>query len=208
MTAFRTTPLAACLTAVLIVAAAPAAAQPYKVIGPDGKVTYTDRPPTAGGKVTTVGGRSAPAVSDVALPLELREATTRYPATLYTTTGACEPCQGARSLLRQRGVPYAERQVVNNEDNEALMRATGGREVPVLTLGPQTLKGFSSETWLSYLDAAGYPRQSVLPPNYQYPAPAPLVERRAAEPAAAAAPEATTRAAPAAAPTPPPLIRF
>lgn len=207
MTAFRTTPLAACLTVVLLAAAAPATAQPYKVIGADGKVTYTDRPPTAGGRVSTLGARSAPTVSETPLPAELREAATRYPVTLYTTSGACEPCQGARALLRQRGVPYAERQVVSNEDNEALMRITGGREVPVVTIGPQTLKGFAADTWVSYLDAAGYPRQSVLPPGYQYPAPAPLVERRIAEPAAPA-PEPTTSASPAAAPTPPPLIRF
>ena len=146
MTAFRPTPLAASLATVLLLAAAAASAQPYKVIGADGKVTYTDRPPTAGGRVTTLGARSAPAANEVALPAELREAATRYPATLYTTSGACEPCVGARALLRQRGVPYTERQVVTNEDNEALVRLTGGREVPVLALGSQQLKGFAADT--------------------------------------------------------------
>lgn len=201
MTSFR--PLVP-LALVWLVAAGTASAQ-YKVIGPDGKVTYTDRPPATGGKVTALGARSAPLVSEVALPAELREPVSRYPVTLYTTSGACEPCTGARALLRQRGVPFAERQVISNEDNEALARISGGREVPVLAIGSQTLKGFAADTWASYLDAAGYPRESKLPLGYQNPAPAPIVERRPA--AAAATPQ---RPAPAAeeAPTPPPLIRF
>jgi glutaredoxin len=202
MTSFR--PLVP-LALVWLVAAGTVSAQPYKVIGPDGKVTYTDRPPATGGKVTALGARSAPLVSEVALPAELREPVSRYPVTLYTTSGACEPCTGARALLRQRGVPFAERQVISNEDNEALARISGGREVPVLAIGSQTLKGFAADTWASYLDAAGYPRESKLPLGYQNPAPAPIVERRPA--AAAATPQ---RPAPAAeeAPTPPPLIRF
>jgi glutaredoxin len=192
---------------VLLAAAGAATAQPYKVVGPDGKVTYTDRPPTSGGKVSALGARNAPVVSENPLPAELREPVSRYPVTLYTTSGACEPCSGARALLRQRGVPYAERQVVTAEDNDALARITGGREVPVLTIGAQSLKGFAAETWVSYLDAAGYPRESKLPPGYQYPAPAPLVERRpAAE--AAAAPQRPAAAPAEEAPSPPPLIRF
>ncbi|HEY9238447.1 MAG TPA: DUF4124 domain-containing protein, partial [Burkholderiaceae bacterium] len=42
---------------VALLAGTPAHAQ-YKVVGPDGKVTYTDRPPTAsGGRVTSIGAR-------------------------------------------------------------------------------------------------------------------------------------------------------
>ena len=153
----------------------------YKVVGPDGKVTYTDRTPSgsAGGKVTSLGARSAP-VADVALPLELRQAMTRYPVALYVTTGSCEPCEAARQLLRQRGVPYSEKQVLSAEDAEALERLSGGRDAPTLTIGSQTLRGLAPEVWGSYLDAAGYPRESRLPANYAYPAPAPVTERREA----------------------------
>jgi glutaredoxin len=192
-----------------------AASAQYKVVGPDGKITYTDRAPTqAEGKVTALGARAAPVVAEVALPQELRQATQRYPATLYVTSGACEPCDGARQLLRQRGVPYSEKQVATAEDSDALEKLTGARDAPTLTLGAQTLRGLSPEVWNSYLDAAGYPRESRLPANYQYPASAPLTERReAAKPAPA--PRQTARAeaprAPAApaAPEPTPAgIRF
>ena len=196
------------LLAVLLVA--PAHAQ-YKVIGADGKVTYTDRAPaSAEGKVTALGTRAAP-VAEVALPQELRQATSRYPVTLYVTTGACEPCDGARQLLRQRGVPFSEKQVVTAEDSEALERLTGARDAPTVTLGAQTLKGLSTEVWNSYLDAAGYPRESRLPANYQYPAATPLTERREAT-RVAPPPRQTARAepaqAPAAPPPPPGGIRF
>lgn len=86
-------------------AALPVHAQ-YKVIGPDGKVTYTDRVPGAGdGKVTAINGRGGAAATDAGLPLELRQPASRYPVTLYVTSGSCDPCDTARQMLRGRGIP-------------------------------------------------------------------------------------------------------
>ena len=187
---------------VALLAALPAQAQ-YKVVGPDGKVTYTDRaPPPSIAKVTSLGSRAiASGPTDPALPLELREPAAKYPVTLYTVTGACEPCQSARQLLRQRGIPYSEKQVQTPEDSEALERFSGGRDAPTLAIGSQMMRGLAPEVWGSYLDAAGYPRESRLPASYQYAAATPIVERRdaaAARPAATAArPDAPTAPAPA-----------
>jgi glutaredoxin len=190
-------PLVAALLAALL-GSADAWAQ-YKVVGPDGKVTYTDRaPPSVDGKVKTLNARAAAGTPEVALPTELRQVVARYPATLYVTAVACAPCDAARQLLRQRGVPYSEKVVVTSEDGDALERTTGGRDAPTLTLGGQTLRGLSSELWGSYLDAAGYPRESRLPANYRNPEPTPLTKpreapapRAAAAPAPAAEPEVT-----------------
>lgn len=166
----------------------------YKVVGPDGKVTYTDRPPAAtaapGAKVTPTRGGSS---SDVALPLEIRQAAERFPVTLYSSPD-CGPCATGRQLLRTRGVPFAERTVTTSEDTEALARLANTRDLPVLTIGGQTLSGLSAEVWNSYLDAAAYPRESRLPANYVYPAASPLVARQAA---AAPAPRAPAAPAPA-----------
>jgi len=181
--------------AVMLVAL-PAHAQ-YKVIGADGKVTYTDRPPASGkDKVTAISSRGVGGGAvDVTLPLELRQPVARYPVTLYTVTGTCGPCETARQLLRQRGIPYAEKQVQTPEDSEALERLSGARDAPTLAIGTQMMRGFAPEVWGSYLDAAGYPRDSRLPASYQYAAATPIVERReasAARPAASAAqPDAT-----------------
>ena len=194
---------------VALLAALPAHAQ-YKVIGPDGKVTYTDRPPASGrDKVTAISSRgTSSGPVDVTLPLELRQPVARYPVTLYTVTGTCTPCEAARQLLRQRGIPYAEKQVQSAEDGEALERLSGARDAPTLAIGTQMMRGLAPEVWRSYLDAAGYPRESRLPASYQYAAATPIVERReasAARPAASAPAPADT---PAPAPTNPAGIKF
>jgi len=189
------------LSLAVLFASAPLYAQ-YKVVGPDGKVTYTDRPPAqATGKVTELGGRGAVAAENAALPLELRQAAARYPVTLYASVGACDPCDSARQLLRQRGIPYSEKSVQSPEDADALERLSGGRDAPTLSIGSQTLRGLAPEVWNSYLDAAGYPRESRLPPNFAYAPATPLVTRAA--PAAARAAE-TPAERPATAPVPPP----
>ena len=194
-TALRLLPLA------VLLASAPLYAQ-YKVVGPDGKVTYTDRAPAAAsGRVTELGGRGGVAAENAALPLELRQAVSRYPVTLYATVGACEPCDGARQLLRQRGIPYSEKSVQNAEDADALERLSGGRDAPTLSIGSQTLRGLAPEVWNSYLDAAGYPRDSRLPPNFAYAPATPLVARAA--PPAARTTEAQAEQRPAATPVPP-----
>lgn len=166
----------------------------YKVVGPDGKVTYTDVPPVGTGSRITPLGANNPAPPEVSLPLELRQAVTRYPVMLYTASN-CQPCETARRVLRERGVPFGERTITSNEDIAAYTRVAGGTDLPAVTIGVQVLRGLAQEQWNSYLDAAGYPRRSQLPPNYQYSAAIPLVERkeppapRAAAPAPVVAPE-------------------
>ena len=194
------------LGATLLFAAAGAHAQ-FKVVGADGKVTYTDREPSQPeGRVTALGAKAPVQPAEPDLPFELRQVTAKYPVTLYTTSGACEPCVQARQYLKQRGVPFGERQAATNEDIEALEKLSGGREAPTLTVGSQVLRGFASDSWGQYLDAAGYPRDSRLPSSYQYRAATPIAERRDATvarngdvpvPAPAALPRATAPTAPA-----------
>lgn len=181
------------LAATLPLATTVAVAQ-YKVVGPDGKVTYTDREPTSADKrAAPTGARTPTPPPDANLPFELRQASTKYPVTLYTTNGACDPCGQAREFLKQRGIPFSERQAISNDDIDALEKISGGREAPTLTIGAQVLRGFASDSWGQYLDAAGYPRESRLPSAYQYRAATPLIDRR--EPAAARSAEGDAAAA-------------
>jgi glutaredoxin len=191
--------------------AGPALAQ-YKVVDADGRVTYTDRPPVAEtAKVVPLGRGGAPAAGATAteggLPFELRQVATRFPVTLYTGA-SCTPCEAGRQLLRQRGVPYAERQIVSDEDSAALERLSGGRTIPSLTVGSQALRGFNPSDWANYLDAAGYPRESRLPRGWQPPQATPLVARAPAAAAAPAAAEPAREAAPPAGESPASGIRF
>lgn len=160
--------------AALLLVALTAQAQTYKVIGPNGRVEYTDRPPAAG--QTQRLGDSTPVGQENALPFELRQVALKYPVTFYTTNN-CAPCERGRALLQQRGIPYAEKSVLTGDDSAALERLEGSRELPVLRIGGQQVKGFSQEEWVSYLDAAGYPAQSKLPGNYKFGAATPLVKR-------------------------------
>jgi len=185
-------PLAmAFVAACLVLMTAPALAQ-YKVVAPDGSVTYTDRPPAASNLRITPIGRNAPPPApglEAGLPLELRQAVARYPVALYTTANSA-PCDSGRTLLQQRGIPYTERNITSEEDGQALERLVGGRTVPSLTVGAQPLRGFNDVDWGGYLDAAGYPKESKLPRNWPVPVATPLVARAAAAaPVSPAAPE-------------------
>lgn len=199
------------MAALVLAAALPALAQ-YKVVGPDGKITYTDRPVAApaGGQVQPMraGTAAAAATNRAPLPLELRAPAERFPVTLYTSTD-CSPCDTARQALVARGVPFSERLVGNDDDIAALQRLTGARTVPALTVGSQALRGYLDADWQGTLDLAGYPRESRLPRGWANPPAAPLVARAAApDVAARPAPPAPAQApAPVAAP-PASGIRF
>jgi glutaredoxin len=183
----------------------------FKVVAPDGSVTYTDRPPaTTQGRVTQLGRQADAAPEPPPLPLELRQAVQRHPVTLYTAA-ECQPCDAARSMLLQRGIPYTERRILENDDVLALERLVGGRTVPALTIGAQALRGYAGDEWAGYLDAAGYPRDSRLPRGWQAPPPTPLAPRRAAVRAAEAVAEpvpAAPLALPQTQPDTPGTIRF
>ena len=163
------------------------AQQIYKIVGPDGRVTFSDtRPSDPNTKATAAAVLSV--ASDSAniagLPFELRQAATRYPVTLYTSL-ACSTCAQGRAMLVSRGIPFSEKLVATKEDGEALSRIAGAQTLPLLTIGGQQLKGYSDSEWNQFLDAAGYPKTSQLPPSYS-PAPAPpLVALDPRQPAAA-----------------------
>ena len=194
----RPVPLLAALLATALVAL-PAHAL-YKVVGPDGKVTYTDRPvPGTEGKVQSLNSRGGVS-NDLALPAEVRQAAQHFPVTLYSSDG-CAPCDTGRTLLRQRGIPFTEKSVNRPEETEVLKRLTGSLELPALTIGGQILHGMEGTEWNTYLDSAGYPKESKLPPNFPVGSATPLVEKKESMPAPAATPR---RPAPAPAAPPEP----
>jgi glutaredoxin len=165
----------------LALAATPAHAL-FKVVGPDGRVTYTDRAPgPAEGRMQPVSKETGRA-SDLQLPYALRQVASRFPVTLYTAVDCGDACTMARSFLSRRGVPYAERTAKTTEEREAWERIVGGTQAPTLTVGSQSLRGFAPAAWDETLDVAGYPKSSLLPASWQPPAPVPLIAPRAAAP--------------------------
>lgn len=143
----------------------------YKVVGPDGKVTYTDRAPV--NQPSQHISKGGVVSSGPALPYELKQAAARYPVVLYTMP-ECGLCDQARTHLKSRGVPFTEKLVVTPTDAEALRKAENTTALPVARIGQQQLLGFNLSDWSKYLDAAGYPKASVLPAGHIWPAATPL----------------------------------
>lgn len=162
--------------ALLCMAAGVQAQTIYRIVGADGKITFSDKAPvsTEQGKVASTGIGANAAANSAALPFELRQVVAKYPVTLYTSA-KCAPCDTGRALLASRGVPYAERTVTTAEDSDSLQRISGDNSLPFLTIGGQRIKGMSDSEWSQYLDAAGYPKTSQLPASYKNAAPTPLV---------------------------------
>jgi len=207
-----TRPIATALTLALTALSSLASAQGvYRIVGPDGRVSFSDQPPAAQAPATAPAGANR-AGGSAALPYELRQASSRYPVTFYSAAD-CAPCNAGRNLLNSRGIPYTEKTVSSPDDGEALKRLAGEAALPFLTIGSQRLKGFSEPEWTQYLDAAGYPKQSVLPSGYRRPAPSPLVAVQApadktSAPSPTAATPAPTEVPVAPPPTNPAGIRF
>jgi len=175
------------------------AQQVYRIVGPDGKVTFSDKPPADPNVKSTSGrpgsaGTTGAAGTSAALPFELRGAMQRYPVTLYTSTN-CGPCGQGRAYLSSRGIPFSERTIGSPDDIEALRRLSGDTRVPVLSIGSQQLRGFSDAEWGQYLDAANYPKTSQLPTGYRQALPTPLVAVAAPQAPQAQAPQDGTQGA-------------
>ena len=184
------------LAALTMLPTAVNAQQVFRIVGPDGKVTFSDKPPVE------AGARPAPSVplgagagaagsgnSGAGLPFELRQVTGKYPVTLYTGNN-CGPCGSGRAYLSSRGIPFTEKTITTPEDAQALQRLTGDTSIPMLTIGGQQIRGFSDSEWGQFLDAAGYPARSTLPAAFRNPAASPLVavQRPAPIPVQAAEP--------------------
>ena len=184
------------------------AAQLYRWVDEKGRIEWRDTPPPPEAKNVeqrTMGGGNT--IQTSTLPYSVQQAVKSHPVTLWAFDCG-EPCTVARSHLAKRGVPHTERNAMKERD--ALSKATGGTDVPVLVVGTRTIKGYTEGDWDAALDAAGYPRTP--PPGMKAQA-APKAEKPAASgkggEAARAAPPATPGAKPEApkAETPKPTAR-
>lgn len=172
-----------------------ASAQVYRHVAPDGRVTFSDRPPAAAQTAAPErAGATAPQPSAVdTLPYALRQVAQRFPVTLYSGPD-CAPCQSGRQQLITRGIPFTEKIVNSAADVDAMKALSGDASLPLLTVGAQQIKGHSDAEWGQYLDAAGYPRASQLPRGYVRPQATPLVTARPDTSASPSPPPAATEA--------------
>lgn len=192
-----------------LLVATSAHAQMYKWTGADGKVTYSDTPPPKSAKRVEEKPLANDSANNPALPFELARAAKAIPVILYTTN-KCEPCEEGRSMLQQRGVPFAEKTVNTNDELKKYRSLNDTPQFPLLMVGSQKHQGFQSIEWDAMLTAAAYPTTSILPKDYKNP-PAQSIAPKAAvqekTPVAEKTRE-TTDTAPAAAGNAPPGFQF
>ena len=175
-------------TAAVLLSMQAQAQQVYRIVGPDGRVTYSDKPPLdATAKLAPVLPLRGAGTASAGLPFELQQVVSKYPVTLYTSPN-CGACGSGRAFLTSRGIPFSERTVSSAPDAEALQRLAGESVVPLLTVGGQQIQGYSDREWGQFLDAAGYPSKSLLPGSWRNPPPSPMVAIERAVPPRAPAP--------------------
>ena len=131
-----------------------AGAQPYKWVDAQGRTHYGDRPPAEAkarpvtAAINTYTG--TPVLNAAGKPAALREGLVIY------TTPTCGYCTAAKAHMGRRGIPYTERDVTTSESYQREFRQKGGRGVPLIVAGSQTLNGYSAESLDALLKAAGY----------------------------------------------------
>lgn len=153
----------------LLFPALAAHAQVYKWVGPDGKVQFSDKPPSSAQKGVEKRNPGGAATDTTGFPKDLAQAVGSHPVTLYTAPG-CGPCGTARSFLKSAGIPFAEKTVMNFEDGEKLKQVAGDMQLPALLVGSKKVLGLDTDEYKKVLSEAGYPDSNKLPKEYRYPA--------------------------------------
>ena len=134
----------------------PASAQQiYRVVGADGRVQYTDKPP-AGAAASPVRSRinsygGTPTVSGTAAPA----AAARPEVTMFATSW-CPYCRKAQAYFARHGIRYTHVDIEKSQGGRAEYDRLGGRGVPVILVGGQRMNGFSEERLSEMLKSAGY----------------------------------------------------
>lgn len=159
------------LAVVLAAAGVAAAQQLYRWTDEKGHVHITDTLPPANAKnvrkMKPKPAAVAPAKPAAEVPFVLARAMKDFPVTLYTSPNCAEPCVAARTVLNERGVPFSEVQVWEEESNAELKRISGNTQVPTIKVGASVFSGFERTAYESLLDSAGYPSAGILPPRAQ-----------------------------------------
>lgn len=145
-----------------------AAAQLYQWKDAQGRAVYSDQPPPP--SVRNAEQKSFKgSFIEIGESYAAKTAREKYPVILYAS--ACgAPCDQARQLLIDRGVPFSNKDPQASPEAQAeLKKLTGQLRVPVLVVGSDKIDGFETGQWQVALDRAGYPK-SVLPGRKPAPA--------------------------------------
>jgi glutaredoxin len=133
----------------------------YRIVGSDGKVTFSDKPPVSAdqGKVASTGVGAKTDSTGSAMPFELRQVVSKYPVCSVHHGKNARHVTPGRLFLTARGVPFNERTVSTEEDLDYLQRLSGDKSLPYLTIGTQRIKGMSDLEWGPISGCSRLPRE-------------------------------------------------
>lgn len=151
-----------CAVAVIVFALAlPTVADTvYKVVGPDGEITYSDKPPADRARTNTLEFRNLPSSPLPTQVLRFREqleksaegriSAARAPragdVALFTATW-CGHCKRAKAHLGAAQVTYVEYDIENIDGMRAFIGAGGSGAVPLLVAGDRRVQGYSAAAY-------------------------------------------------------------
>jgi glutaredoxin len=160
-----------------------AQSQVHRWVDKDGKVHFSDTLPPPDARESSSKNMGGGYVAEE-FPYAVQQAMKKNPVMLYTAPSCGDPCNSGRQLLSERGIPFREANVqANATAQEALKKLIGGLEVPTLTVGGTTLKGYESEGWGAALTSAGYPASRLPGQSATRAAPESPPDSKAAPPA-------------------------
>jgi glutaredoxin len=125
----------------------------YKSVGPDGKITYSDRPPPEGRVEKTMRFNNLPGSTLTALAADRieqlrqqkagQQAAIQQGQTVIYTTSWCGYCKKAKAYLASKGISYQELDIETEPGLAAYAQAGGGGGVPLLLHRGERVQGFS-----------------------------------------------------------------
>ena len=129
----------------------------YKSVGPDGKITYSDKPPISGNVEKKLTFRNLPSTklpasaSGKTAQADNKKATNKTQAnvgavTLYTASW-CGYCRQAKAYLASQRINYREVDIESESGMVEFSQAGGSGAVPLLIAGKESLQGFSPEAY-------------------------------------------------------------
>src|SRR4051812_48463782 len=104
--------VAACIAA-FAACSALAQSNVYRWVDKDGKVYFSVSPPPADARESSQKSMGGGYVARD-YPYAVQQAMKKSPVTLYTAPSCGDPCNSARQLLSDRGVPFSERNAEGN----------------------------------------------------------------------------------------------
>lgn len=151
----------ALLALLLLFAAGEAPAEIYKWVDSNGKVHFSDKPPSdAKSEKLKIPVQSFDAPPMVERPADIIRRGAKNPAApqsrqlvMYATSW-CGYCRRARTYMAQKGIAYREVDVEASEANQREFKAYGGRGVPLFVLGEARMRGFNAESLDRFLAAS------------------------------------------------------